>query len=402
MHRGPRLIWLSGILFGLFVVGAIATERSHLIGSNYAVYLHAAEAVRHGESIYSVTPPGLPGYHYLYPPGIALVFLPITVVDPHRGFVIFSLLSVAAGLVLARTCLAILDVVGIEIEPIDRLSVSGFCLLAPHVVPTLAYGNVNLFLAAGVAGSLYVFERRRSVVAGALLGAVASVKLFPALIGIWFVRMRSWRVVAGAIAVGSGVFFVGLAIFGWGVTVEFFIDVLLNRADEGDALTDPARAFVSINRPLARIVPIHGVGLIVLSMVVLAPFVAYVYTVVETTIDRLVAAFVTVAAAIVVVPSFFTYYPLLFYPLVPLAYALTGRPRLVFVSGAAIANVTVTARNAPLIEVILPGPFGELFAAGITAIVSIATGPLIGVLTMLFACCWYTYERRNRSETSHG
>ena len=409
MHRGPRLVLALGVALGGAVVWGFATHRSGLVASSYLVYHHAALAVLAGESLYAAPPPSHPGFTYMYPPATVLAYVPLALLPWRIGLAIQTLATLAAVAVLAGICVRTLRDLGVEVTRVDLGLVTGFCLLSPTAFPSVAFGNVNLLLAAAVAVGLAALEAdrqwagglaapwaHREWVAGAALGAVAAVKVFPALLGVWLLRRRSVRGVVGAILTGAGVLAVGLLVFGLETTVYYVTDVLFPRAggDEFVAVTETRRAFLTLHRPLLLLVDLGPVGLVALSVAVVAPLVGYCYTTVATPLDRLVAAFVTVAAALVVVPSYYVYYPLVFYPLIPLCYLLDGRPRVLVLAGGVLGTFAVTMRSADALEALLPRGVAGPALDGLDAILTVVTPPTLGLVVAMLGCCLYVRLRR--------
>jgi len=358
---------------------------------NFLVYRAAARAALDGGGIYAAAPAAFPGYGFLYPPVVALTFLPLLAVPPGAGYGPFVAASVAAGGAAGLLAARHLRAIGVPVGGTDAGLLAAYGGLSTHAVPSLYFGNVNLFLAAGVAAGLYALEHRRPAAAGVALGLVALVKAFPALLGLWLARAREPRAVAAWVAVGGGGLLAGLAAFGPGETAAY-ARAALDRVG-GDAFVgglDPAGPFyVTVQRPLSHLLYAVAPGadpawLTPLAVALLAPVVAACYRDLSTPTDRLIAAYATAAAAVLVVPSARLYLALLVFPLGALVYALSGPGRRALLAGGALISVTVrpgdllTGLAAAAGPTALPDPLAAALAA-----VSL---PTVGLALTLAGC----------------
>lgn len=395
-HRGPRAVLGFTVLTGLVTVVSMTLTRPDMVNANFSVYHRAAEVALAGGDFYAVAPSGFPTLTYLYPPATVLAFAPFTPLTPLTGYLVHSLLSIGACLALAWACTSYLAERGIDLSRLDLGLIGSACLLSPFVVPTLVFGNVNMLLAASIGLGLLAIERDRPGHGGALIGAVASIKVFPALVGVWLARDRAWRALLTAAAVGVATLLLGVLAFGLEVTQYYLSEVLLGQGAQPGAVTDPARGFVTLHRPISRLLDIAGLELIGISAVVLAPVVGYGYMAIETARDRLIAAFVTLVATLLVLPSTFTYVPYAYFPFIPLLYLLEGRARSLFAIGALVTHVPITLREGVLLRAVVPPALLEPLQRSLEAVLSIGTFPLFGLLVCLAACLIAKSERMDR------
>lgn len=414
------------------MVVALAVARSHMLAANYAVYRVAAEAALAGEDFYAVAPERFPEFTYLYPPISVVAFLPFAFVGLRTGFAVHTALEVGVALALAWVLVRWIERTR-PLARLDRLLIAGFAVASIHSVPSLVYGQVNLRTALLVALGLWLLERstdepddgslavavgsgpsaarvgslstpaRLETLAGVALAGAALLKVFPAAIGIWLVRRRAWRAVAGAIATGFGGLALGAAVFGLGRTRQYFGHVLLERTDEEAFVggLDPSATYVTVARPLSALAPdLDPTVLSALAVVVVLPPLAYVYTDVRTPIDRLVAAHATLLAIFVALPSYPLYYPLTFATLAPALYLVRDPPtRRLLVAGALLANVVVMGPTLGALVSAAPPPLaGPLETVGF-AVLRVASPMLLGCLVMLAGCVRHRY-RRGRTATS--
>lgn len=401
------------------MLASMAVERSHMLAANFEVYRVAAEAVLAGEDFYTVAPDRFPEFYYLYPPITILAFLPFTVVGLWTGFAIHTVLEVGVGLALAWVVIRWIERER-TLERLDRVLIAAFVVGSIHTVPSLVYGQVNLRMALLVGVGLWLLERSHTVessplsrsndpgarleaLAGVALAGAALLKVFPAAVGVLLLRLRAWRAVAGALATGLGGLALGAVLFGTGRTRQFFVDVLFPRTD-GEAFAgglDPTTAYVTVRRPISVLTPeVDPTLYTVFALAVLAPPVAYVYTDLETSVDRLVAAHATLLAIFVFFPSYPLYYPILFATLVPALY-LVADPlaRRLLVAGALLANVVLMGPTLESIVAVAPPAIaGPLETAGF-AVLTVASPVLLGCLVMLAGCVVHRYRRSRRATT---
>ncbi len=409
---GARAVLASGVVLGIAMAASMAFERSHMLAANFEVYRVAAEAVLAGEDFYAVAPERFPEFYYLYPPITVVTALPFAFIGLWTGFLVHTLLEIGVGLALAWVIVRWIER-SRPLERVDYALIAAFVVGSIHTIPSLVYGQVNLRMALLVGLGLWLLERsladtssplgtsdgsreRLETLAGVALAGAALLKVFPAAIGVWLLRLRAWRAVAGALATGLGGLALGAALFGLEPTRAFFLEVLLGRT-EADAFAgglEPTATYVTVRRPLSVVLPgLDPAWLWLLAAVVLAPVLAYVYTDLETPVDRLVAAHATVLAIFVYVPSYPLYYVLAFGTLVPTLY-LVAEPlaRRLLVGGALLANVVLMGPTLEsLVALAPPAIAGPLETVGF-AVLTVASPVLAGCLLMLAGCVCHRHR----------
>jgi hypothetical protein len=392
VSRGPRLVLASAVALGALTLAGLAVDRPALAALNSDVYRVAARAALAGEDLYAVHPAGFPQYRFVYPPVVVGGFLPLAALSSGAAHAAVVVASVVAGLALAGLVVARLRALGVSLDRLDATLVALFVLGWGHAVPTLYYGNVNLLLAAAVGAGLVWVDAGaptaargaapvptpdRRWLAGLALALPAVVKVFPAAAGLWAVRRRAWRAVAAAVGAGLLAVAVSLAVFGVQSHLTY-LDGAVGARLAADTPYPPAVAHVTLRRPLAAL----GVGPPVrgpLAAALVVPVVGYVNTRTRTPTDHLVGLYALLAGVLVALPSYFVYLVLLAYPLVGLSYLLSGRPRVLFLAGVAVASLPVTADTVARLPVV--GGWAPLAAA-----LTVATPPLVGVGLTLLAC----------------
>lgn len=181
--------FLPPLVFGLAILACVrAVLMSYLAVfplADATAYLAAARTLaRHGD-IYApraaIIPPP-----YLYTPLLAWLLQPTALLSPLlAAYVWIAMLGISA-------CLLIAVLTRIVPLPVAAVAVLAF-------VPTydaLWLGQVDLFVAAGVALAL----TSRPTRAGVALGLVALLKTTPAVILVYLLARRQWRVIGAALA----------------------------------------------------------------------------------------------------------------------------------------------------------------------------------------------------------
>ena len=188
-------------------------------GYDFSFYWRAAAAILAGEPIYSAaqlagpySPQGQDGF--LYPPPLAAVALVF-----HQPWALWNLLAPgdyraaawawsALGLaILVTTILAIAREEGLADRLRSSLRLGPWILVAaaigfPPVVGELVLGNVH-FLLLGLLGLAWLGIRSGSLkgerVAGIAIGVAAVIKIFPAILILWFLLTRRGQGAAFAV-----------------------------------------------------------------------------------------------------------------------------------------------------------------------------------------------------------
>jgi hypothetical protein len=318
----------------LFQQGAVAL--------NFQVYHAAAETFLAGGPLYGQSPVGMGWLVYLYPPLSVLAFVPFALLPLGAAYALFTALSLVGGLALSWLLVGVVERHGVALARLDRVLVAGFVTLGIHTAPTLVFGQVNLLLALAVAVafvSLREGDERRS---GVALGLAAFVKVFPAGFGLWYLRQRSWRALAGSVATGGGLLVAGLAL-GPDLTAAYLTEALLPRTSRAafDGGLDPNAAYLTVRRPLSLVFPQSSVARSLGALALMAPVVALGLRRVDTPNRRLVGLFVLLAGVLLALPTYPIYYPVLYVALVPLLYLFMGPGRRLFHAGAALGLVTL-------------------------------------------------------------
>jgi len=396
-------VLVVGVLAGLLNVAFVlfVMPEQFMLASD--VYRHAADAMLAGDAFYSVSPPRLPGYTFIYPPVVVFAFVPHALLDSAVGaYAIQTALNVAFGLGTTLLVARALNRRGVTVGTADRLVIGAFVLLSAHSAITLVNGQVTVWLGFAVALGLWGLDAGRERLAGVAFALTALVKVFPAAFGLWFLRQRAWRAVAAAVLTGLGGLAVGALVLGPDTTVAFFQNVLLDRF-EGETFAGRPAPTDSVGGAQRQIAALTGLGSPLLpafaALVVGIPL-WILYGAVDTDRGRLAAALGTIVATLLVLPLQRLYMPLFAFPLVVLLYASPpDRARQVLFGGLLcsyvrtnhdVATATIEGLGLPTgIETTLVGASELLF--------TFVLPPTLGLWLVLAGCVLAARAERGQS-----
>lgn len=202
-----RVVMWAGLI-GVLVAGIIAAYAASgfdpgIRGGDAWNYLAAGERLNAGHPLYAMSPGDrpvaiVPPYWtvpLLAPPPIAVVWRPLAAIgEPSMllwGVLNLLATSAAAVYLLVGTSITATAIVAALAAPLSLLALSG---------------NASGFLFALLVAAWAL--RRHAAVVGAILAVTIAVKLTPALLLIWVVAERRWRVLAATL-VGLGVIGIG-------------------------------------------------------------------------------------------------------------------------------------------------------------------------------------------------
>ncbi len=388
-RRRARAVLAVGVCFGLGYLAYHVLIAGTGIAINFDVYRAAAAAFSTGDPLYGVSHVGRPGYTYRYPPVWLVWFSMYLLLEPFVGYLVHVLTAVAAGALLGILLSGVIEAHGVDLTPTDRILIVGYVVLGPFAAPSLLYGNVNHHLALAAGAGLVWLARDREAAAGAAVGVAALLKVFPASLGVWFLHRRAWRALAVAFVTGLAGLTLSAVLFGVGTTRDFFVIALGGRVGP-DAFAGglpPSSEYVTLLRPLSALFPsADRFILTVIALGLLGPMVAFLYRREDGSIAGLCAVFGTLAAVIMVLPSFSLYFLVLAFPMIPLLYLLPGRAGSVFAGGATTALFTLKLPDIATLLTVVPSPVAQPVFAAATALYTVATPVLVGTLMMVLGC----------------
>lgn len=312
-----RAVLLAGIVGGLLTLAFFALFRPNPDTTFDVFYYAAAQSMdgridyETGHGLWVYSPPAL---FYFYP--YAVLFDFETARNVHR--VVSVLVTVGYAGLLVRF-------VGrhVELETIDRLCIGGFAILSVYPVVNVVNGSfVGVFTALLGTGWI-LMESDRGDVGGAAWALASIVKAYAVFWGIYMLRVREWRGVAGAFAAGIGATVVGGLVFGFDAYFRYVEEtsegrvryhLFRNGASPDNEAVTPLRAlgqlFPNVDPSFWTPVLLVAVGVLTLVVFYLVPA--------ETVLDRATLLLATILGVWFVMPTsqdldaYIVYAPLLF------------------------------------------------------------------------------------------
>jgi hypothetical protein len=218
---------LALVVLGYRAVQLVGLSREIQWGYDFSAYWSAAGRLLAGASPYG--PQQLAGTYspqqqflYLYPPPLAAFLTPLHQLFPDDYRAAAGVWAVAGAAIVVACVLALAKSERLGAR-YPLLAGRGAWLLVaaafafPPVVGELVLGNVHLLL-LGLLTAAWLGLRRGDArgewVAGFAVGAAAIVKVFPALLLVWFLLTRRWRAAAGFVLAMAVLAIVALPITG--------------------------------------------------------------------------------------------------------------------------------------------------------------------------------------------
>jgi hypothetical protein len=159
---------------------------------------------------------------YLYPPAFAVTLIPLTWVSNDLAVRIW--LFLIQGAVLA-SLLIVYRVIG-RPRRVELLVVVAVLTTFLPLANTVLAGTMNSLLLLLLTGAWASWQRRRDGASGALVGAAAIFKLFPAALLPYLAWRRHWKLLAAAALTGLAGLGLGLAVTGVDHNLYYFREML--------------------------------------------------------------------------------------------------------------------------------------------------------------------------------
>lgn len=180
---------------GFIALGFSVNHRSKRVPprTDFTVFIHAAETLKEGKSIYQMSTSR--SWRYVYFPLLAILLMPFTHLPFLVNVALWYMLSIAAFLGTFQLAARLFP------NPRDGLLAAGAAIVMclPTIFDSFTRGQLgilSLFLAVAV---YYLYEKNNKFLAGALLAFAVTLKFSPLLIlGGYFLFKREWRVCLGA------------------------------------------------------------------------------------------------------------------------------------------------------------------------------------------------------------
>ncbi len=213
LTRWPRIVGAVLAVAGLAVLMACVRPGSDLSDFRDTYYI-AAQHTLQGSSPYAVWS-YLPYQMYIYPPPFAVLLAPIAELSVHHAQQLWY--AVSLGMIVAAATVVARLVRGVP----TPLAIGATLLLFAGFAPLregLRIGQAECVLLLLIGAGLVLARRRGDarfeIAAGLCLGAAAVLKLYPAVILLYFGWSCRWRLLAGAGAAIAALMAVSVAVLG--------------------------------------------------------------------------------------------------------------------------------------------------------------------------------------------
>jgi Glycosyltransferase family 87 len=201
----PRHI---ALIVGMIALWAACLGLAWLLGFqsrfgmiDFGAYYEGAQRLTTGQALYQ----GFVGNTYIYPPLLAQLLVPLTLLSRETAAQVWFWLNVAV-------------LIGVT-AALDRVSQRrGFCWLVVPIfavlLDALQIGQVTIILLALLTGAWLAVRADRRFLCGLLLALATWIKVYPAFLILYFAWKREWQVVRAALIVGLALALLQIALSG--------------------------------------------------------------------------------------------------------------------------------------------------------------------------------------------
>jgi hypothetical protein len=322
-----------------------------------AVYYAAATALAHGELPYR-------DFLLLHPPGIVLALAPFALVarltSDHTGFALARLAWVLLGCLNAVLVARILRPLGLVGALLGGLAYAGTyaALYVEWTTQLQGLGNTCLLLALALIlgrGSARLATPRALLVAGALLGVSASVKIWGAATAVlvlgWLLVVVGRRALALLAGIVAGAVVVCLPFFVVAPGLMWRDVVVAQLGRQGSGIPASVR--------LADIAGLHlydpeKLSTAALALALLVVVAVLVLACTQPSMGLVAVLFLGLSAVLLVGPSWFSHYAALVAPPLAIAFGAAGQTAWGWLTGGRRAG-TATGAVVLLVQVVILG-----------------------------------------------
>jgi hypothetical protein len=310
VFANPRFVrLLLSVLVLIALVYRVQQVRVFLSGPqwgyDFSAYWLAGRHVLSGQPLY--TPSQLAGpyapqgqFLYLYPPFLAAALTPLAALFPADYG---AAMAVWALLGLGLVTVVVIGIARLEGLAPDRWHTAvliGGAFAFPPLVAELILGNVHVLLLALFALAWFAIRTERGrlgeSVAGVAVGIATLIKLFPAVVLVWFLLTGRWRAAMAAIAAAAVLGALTLPVVGIEPWLEYPRAVLNlgAPADVTDALAPSVWLATLMPADIAR------------ALVLVVGLLAVVWA--GSRLDERASYGIAVAVSVLVAPALFQHY----------------------------------------------------------------------------------------------
>jgi alpha-1,2-mannosyltransferase len=199
-------------------------------------YLHAARLILAGQDIYAVPsrPIEMGGLYYIYPPVLAVLFIPFTFIPVEAAIVLWTIINVALlGWIINAFYVAMTGSPLSALPNESRWIIIFFSLLpaSRFILHHLFYGQSNILIMALAVLGLRQIRKNSPFPGGLLCGFSVALKTITFPFAFWFFLQRNVRALTGLVAGFAAALLLPAAVLGfsanWNYLVFWFKDIVL-------------------------------------------------------------------------------------------------------------------------------------------------------------------------------
>jgi len=247
--RVESRLTLFRVIVVILAVVVICVSSSRMIRhpfsyGDFGVYLHAARLMASGQNIYA-TPVENGGLFYIYPPLLALLFIPLTHIPENLSIVLWTVLNVALiAWIVPAACELFSGARFSTLPAKTRWAIGFFSLLLTgrFILQHLDRGQTNILEVALLVLGIRLIKRESwwTVLGGAVIGISIALKVLPGPFLIWLVLEKQIKALAGVgIGLAAGLVSPALLV-GWKTNASllstWFNDYVLDNAKRDSTL----------------------------------------------------------------------------------------------------------------------------------------------------------------------
>lgn len=224
LDAGLRRLVLGLALLLIIVMGVVTVYRAAFSAeqrSDFMVLRAVGQAVRSGQNIYAAH--NARGWAYFYPPPMAILMVPFTLVNVFWGALLWYGLSVGLIVSAVRFCVTMTDAGGAPGHRRFWLYALSFGMVSLWIIQGVAEGQATVLLLWLVVAALYWSRTGRESAGGVAWAGALLLKVFPAALLVYFVWRRRWRLLgATAGALVAGALLLPALVYGWQRNLDYW------------------------------------------------------------------------------------------------------------------------------------------------------------------------------------
>jgi hypothetical protein len=212
----PSLVALVGALSLLFLIYHSVKLGSHGVdtagGDDFHFYWEAGRRFLADPTSLYLDPIQSDLRGFLYPPPSIVLFVPFAVLSRVVAGLIFRALSLVAVVMSVDLLARLFESSGLAVRPGDRVMLPVIALAVGPTFINMLYGQVNTLILLDCLAFRWLLDRRRPLLAGAVLALGVWLKVYPALCLGWVLAWERHRHDWRRMLVGFGSAFIAVPV----------------------------------------------------------------------------------------------------------------------------------------------------------------------------------------------